>query len=71
MGSILMSYMADLLLYAKSRDQKILIIQSYQMKKNLLSFTLYIYIYILNNINMQQKQIIVIIHSQVIMDISS
>lgn len=69
MGSILMSYMADLLLYAKSRDQKILIIQSYQMKKNLLSFTLYIYI--LNNINMQQKQIIVIIHSQVIMDISS
>lgn len=43
MGSILMSYMADLLLYAKSRDQKILIIQSYQMKKNLLSFTLYIY----------------------------
>lgn len=69
MGSILMSYMADLLLYAKSRDQKILIIQSYQMKKNLLSFTLYIYI--LNNINMQQKQIIVIINSQVIMDISS
>lgn len=29
MGSILMSYMADLLLDAKSRDQKILIIQSY------------------------------------------
>lgn len=70
MGSILMSYMADLLLYAKSRDQKILIIQSYQMKKK--SLILYIiYIYILNNINMQQKQIIVIIHSQVIMDISS
>lgn len=68
MGSILMSYMADLLLDAKSRDQKILIIQSYQMKKK--SLILYI-IYILNNINMQQKQIIVIIHSQVIMDISS
>lgn len=28
-------------------------------------------IYILNNINMQQKQIIVIIHSQIIIDISS
>lgn len=69
MGSILMSYMADLLLDAKSRDQKILIIQSYQMKKKI-SYSLH-YIYILNNINMQQKQIIVIIHSQVIMDISS
>lgn len=29
MGSILMQYMADLLLDAKSRHQKILIIQSY------------------------------------------
>lgn len=41
MGSILMSYMADSLLDAKSRDQKILIIQSYQMKK---AFTLYIFL---------------------------
>lgn len=48
MGSILMRYMADLLLDAKSRHQKILIIQSYQMKKALIFYI----IHILNNINM-------------------
>lgn len=49
-GSILVKYMASLLLHVKPRDPRILIMKSYQMKKN----TLIPVIYILNN-NIQQK----------------
>lgn len=49
-GNILMKYMASLLLEAKPRVQRIIIIKSYQMKKNILILILYI----LNNINIKK-----------------
>lgn len=44
-----MKYMASLLLEAKPRDRRIIIMKSYQMKKN----TLILVLYILNNINIK------------------
>lgn len=54
-GNILMKNMASLLLEAKPRVQRIIIIKSYQMKKN----TLILILYILNNINIQNDYNIV------------
>lgn len=50
-GSILVKYMASLLLDVKPKDQRILIMKSYQMKEN----PLIPIIYIFNNNNIQQK----------------